>query len=136
WRNKRSWVWMKSQTHMRSAWFFRKVAQLWPPPPRLRTPRMYFWIVRLLTLIPTLSNSPRMRSAPHSRPRAAMSRMSSIVSGGSGDLWRRRLPTARSSPPEQTEAGTMPTQVGLRLDDADRATPRRQQPRADEQLQP
>ena len=79
---------MKSQTHMRSAWFFKKVAQLCPPPPRLRTPRMYFWIVRLLTLTPTLSNSPRMRSAPQSRPRAAMSRMSSIVSGGSGDIFR------------------------------------------------
>jgi len=81
---------MKSQTHMRSAWFFRKVAQLWPPPPRLRAPRMYFWIVRLLTLIPTLSNSPRMRSAPQSRPRAAMSRMRSIVSRGSGDVFRGR----------------------------------------------
>src|SRR5262249_48938974 len=85
-----SWVRIKAETHMRSAWCFRKLDQLWPPPPRLRTPRMYFWIVRLLTLIPTLSNSPRMRSAPHSRPRAAMSRMSSIVSGGSGDVFREQ----------------------------------------------
>ena len=82
---------MKSQTHMRSAWFFRKVAQRWPLQPFLpRTLRMYFWMVRLLTLIPSLSSSPRMRSAPHKRPRAAMSRMRSIVSGGSGDVFRGR----------------------------------------------
>jgi hypothetical protein len=55
---------MKSQAHIRSAWFFTKVAQLWPPSRLPRAPRMYFWIVRLLTLIPTLSDSPRMRSAP------------------------------------------------------------------------
>ena len=56
---------MKSQTHLHSARFSTEVAQLWPPPPRVpRMPRMYFWIVRLLTLIPNLSNSPRMRSAP------------------------------------------------------------------------
>jgi hypothetical protein len=42
---------MKSQAHIRSAWFFTKVAQLWPPPRLPRTPRMYFWIVRLLTLL-------------------------------------------------------------------------------------
>ena len=33
-------------------------------------------------------------------------------------------------------AGTLPAHNGLRLDDGDRATPRRQQARADEQLQP
>src|SRR6185436_19440589 len=49
---------------------------------------------------------------------------------------RRRLPRARSSPPEQAEAGAMPAQNGLRLDDGDRATPRRQQARADKQLEP
>jgi hypothetical protein len=48
----------------------------------------------------------------------------------------RRLPRPRSPPPEQAEAGTMPAQNGLRLDDGDRATPRRQHARADEQLQP
>jgi len=36
----------------------------------------------------------------------------------------------------QAEAGTLPAQNGLRPDDGDRATPRRQQARADEQLQP
>ena len=81
---------MKSQAHIRSAWFFTKVAQRWPPPLLSRTPRMYFWMVRLLTLIPSLSSSPRMRSAPHSRPRAAMSRIRLMVSGGSGDVFRGR----------------------------------------------
>src|SRR5215475_9782930 len=81
---------MKSQAHIRSAWFFTKVTQRWPPPLLPRTPRMYFWIVRLLTLIPSLSSSPRMRSAPHSRPRAAMSRISWIVSRGRGDVLRGR----------------------------------------------
>jgi len=127
----RSWVWMKSQTHMRSAWFFRNVAQLWPPP-RLRTPRMYFWIVRLLTLIPSLSSSPRMRSAPHSRPRPAISRMRSIVSGGSGDVFRgrdRRRQNRRK--PARCQRTTV---SGWTM--AIRATPRRQPARADEQLQP
>jgi hypothetical protein len=49
---------------------------------------------------------------------------------------RRRLPRPRSAPPEQAEAGTMPAQNGLRLDDHDRLPPRRQQARADEQLDP
>jgi hypothetical protein len=43
---------------------------------------------------------------------------------------------AGSAPPEPAEAGTMPAQNGLRLDDGDRATPRRQQARTEEQLQP
>jgi hypothetical protein len=34
---------------------------------------MYFWIVRLQTWIPSLSNSPRIRSAPHSRLSLAIS---------------------------------------------------------------
>jgi len=49
---------------------------------------------------------------------------------------RRRLRNARSSSPEQAEAGTTPAENGLRLDDGDRATPRRQQARANEQPQP
>jgi hypothetical protein len=49
---------------------------------------------------------------------------------------RRRLPWPRSAPPEQAEAGTMPAQNGLRPDDHDRPPPRRQQARADEQLDP
>jgi hypothetical protein len=31
-----------------------------------RAARMYFWIVRLLTLTPSLSSSPRILSAPQS----------------------------------------------------------------------
>ena len=47
-------------------------------------------MVRLLTLMPSLSNSPRMRSAPHKRPRRAMSRMRSMVSFGKGESFRGR----------------------------------------------
>src|SRR6185295_13513322 len=49
---------------------------------------------------------------------------------------QRRLARPRSAPPEQAEAGAMPTQNGLWLDDGDRATPRRQQARAHQELQP
>ena len=42
---------------------------------------MYFWIVRLHTQIPSLSNSPRMRSAPQSRLLLAISLINAIVSG-------------------------------------------------------
>ncbi len=58
--------------------------------PGCGPPRMYFWMVRLLTLMPSLSSSPRIRSAPQSRPRRAMSRMSSTVSAGSGEPLRGR----------------------------------------------
>ena len=92
---------------------------------------MYFWMVRLLTLIPSLSSSPRMRSAPHSRPRAAMSRIRLIVSRGSGEILRDR----EMAPPEQAEAGAVPTQNGLGLHEDDRSPPRRQPARTEEQLQ-
>jgi hypothetical protein len=60
-----------------------------------------------------------------------MSRIRSIVSRGSGDVLR-----GRDRRRQKAEAGTVPAENGLRLDDGDRATPRRQQARADEQLQP
>jgi hypothetical protein len=41
---------------------------------------MYVWIVRVLTRRPSLSNSPRIRSAPHSRLSLAMSLINSTVS--------------------------------------------------------
>ena len=40
----------------------------------------YFWMVRLLTSIPSLSSSPRIRSAPHSRFSCAICLMSSMTS--------------------------------------------------------
>jgi hypothetical protein len=49
---------------------------------------------------------------------------------------RRLLARARPAPPEQAEAGAMPAQNGLRLDDGDRATPRPQEARPDKQLEP
>ena len=41
---------------------------------------MYFWIVRLHTRIPSLSNPPRMRSAPQSRFLLAISLINAILS--------------------------------------------------------
>ena len=46
-----------------------------------RTPRMYFWMVRLLTRMPSLSSSPRMRSAPQRRFSRSIRWMSWTVSG-------------------------------------------------------
>jgi hypothetical protein len=43
------------------------------------------WIVRFATLMPCFSNSPRMRSAPHSRVFVASSLISAIVFGASLD---------------------------------------------------
>ena len=43
--------------------------------------RMYFWMVRLQTRIPSLSNSPRIRSAPQSRLFFAISLINAMVSG-------------------------------------------------------
>src|SRR5258708_24018767 len=41
---------------------------------------MYFWIVRLQTRMPSLSNSPRIRSAPQSRLVLAISLINATVS--------------------------------------------------------
>jgi len=42
---------------------------------------MYFWMVRLQTRIPSLSYSPRIRSAPQSRLFFAISLINAMVSG-------------------------------------------------------
>src|SRR5712692_1092453 len=122
---------MKSQAQVLSAWFLRKVDHVCPPP-LVRTPRMYFWMVRLLTLMPSLSSSPRIRSAPQSRPRRAMSRMSSTVSAGSGEPLRGRDLERQKRP----ESGSVPAKDGVRLHDRDGATPGRQERGTDDQLQP
>jgi hypothetical protein len=51
---------------------------------------MYLWIVRLLTLTPSLSSSPRIRSAPQSLFADAMDRISTTVSGARRDAGRVR----------------------------------------------
>jgi len=50
--------------HQQKEQYLRKVDQFCPLGRGLRTPHMYFWMVRLQTRISSLSNSPRMRSAP------------------------------------------------------------------------
>src|SRR6267143_712237 len=60
-RNRMSYVWTNSHAHV--TWLRRNVDQPWPSPGG-RERRMYRWTVRLQTRTPSLSNSPRMRSAP------------------------------------------------------------------------
>ena len=52
---------------------------------------MYLWIVRLLTLIPSLSSSPRILSAPQSLFAAATDRISVAVLGERREAGRVRL---------------------------------------------
>lgn len=81
---------------------------------------MYFWIVRLLTRMPSLRSSPRIRSAP---PLA-------ILGGYRDDqrpglFWQSRL--GRSSRglglPDQVNALTVPAQESLRLNEQERLLP-------------
>lgn len=73
------------------------VDQLWPPGSGPLTPRMQFWIVRLLTRTPSLSSSPRMRSAPHSRFSRASRSMRATVFAETRGRWAPRLGFFRQS---------------------------------------
>jgi hypothetical protein len=86
-RRRMSYAWMKSQAHVASAWFARKVAPLCPPLLD-RTPFMYFWMVQLLTWRSSLSSSPRIRSAPQNRLRLGLLRMRPISSGARPEAFR------------------------------------------------
>ena len=80
-----------AQAQMSVAWFRRNVRQVWPRPARGRQARRYFWIVRLLTRMPSFRSSPRIRSAPQSALALAMVRISSTTSAPSPlDLCVRR----------------------------------------------
>jgi hypothetical protein len=72
-RKRMSYAWMKSQAHVASAWFARKVAQLCPPILD-GTSFMYFWMVRLLTRTPSLSGllHPRSQQASGEMPVAGL----------------------------------------------------------------
>ena len=83
---------------------------------------MYLWIVRLLTLTPSLSSSPpRILSAPQSLFAEAIDRISAAVSVGRRDARRVRLRHRQKS----LEAGTVPAKKGLGSDDAQDVPPRR-----------
>ena len=108
-RKKRSVTCKKSQAHTSFAWLCKKVAQFCPPGRLRRTGFIYFWMVRSLTRIPRLSNSPRIRSA----------RKTPIVYRhvlDQDDRLRRepRLSRMRSrfALPEQTEELTMEAEDG------------------------
>ena len=87
-RNNQSFTTVKSQDQLFPAWFFRNVAQLsrkgigtmWPDECSFLSFGMYRWTVRLLTSIPSISNSPRIRSAPHNWFSFAIFSISAIVS--------------------------------------------------------
>ena len=84
---------------------------------------MYLWIVRLLTLIPSLSNSPRILSAPHVELLDAIERNQRAGLGGEALCGARSAPPA----PQGPEAGAMRAKKRLGLDDAQRIPPRRRQ---------
>ena len=98
-----------------------------------RTCRMYFWIVRLHTRIPSLSNSPRMRSA----------QKTPIVPCHLLDqcdrLWRE-LRLSRISLglalPEQAEEFSMPPKHYLQLRNEERLLPGPHHPRQKHQQEP
>src|SRR5260221_7221821 len=79
-RKKRSMTGRKSHAQICWACVCKNVLHLCPPGLVVRTALMYFWIVRLLTRSPSLSNSPRMRSAPHRRLSLAISLIKVTVS--------------------------------------------------------
>jgi len=62
-------------------WWHKKVFQFCPRGLAGRAGLIYFWIVRLQTRRPSLSNSPRILSAPHSRLSLAISLIKATVSG-------------------------------------------------------
>src|SRR6266516_5143497 len=66
-RKKRSVTCKKSQAHTSAAWLHKNVLQFYPLGRFELLCLIYFWMVRLLTRIYSLSNSPRIRSAPQSR---------------------------------------------------------------------
>jgi hypothetical protein len=78
---------------------------------------MYFWTVRLLTRMPSLSSSPRMRSAPQRRLSAAIERMRVTVSRGT------RGNGARERHRQRAEADTMPPEQCGRLHDEESFAP-------------
>src|SRR6267378_6074510 len=93
-RNRMSYVWTKSHAHV--TWLRRNVDQPWPSPGG-REPRMYRWTVRLQTRTPSLSNSPRMRSAPQRGLRVAISRINAAREvGGRPDGREHRRQWARN----------------------------------------
>ncbi len=83
---------------MPSLWFSMNVAQLCPPETGPLADRMYLWIVRLLTRMPSFNTSPRIRSAPHRRFSAAISRINAIVFGSSLGLLDGAFDFLRHSP--------------------------------------
>src|SRR5258705_8514861 len=75
--------------------------------------------------MPSLRSSPWIRGAPHNGLAMLISRISVRISGGNSrpSATRSRLPA-----PVQSEAGTMPANNGVRLDDRQRIANFREHP--------
>src|SRR5215470_2311580 len=86
-RKKRSVTCKKSHAQTCAAWLREKVAHFCPRGGFVRTPRMYFWMVRLQTRMPNFKNSPRILSAPQSRLSFAICLIKAIVSAATFGLW-------------------------------------------------
>ena len=85
-RKKRSVTWRKSHAQICEKWLRRNVLHFCPRGGCVRTPRMYFWMVRLHTGMPSFNSSPRMRSAPQSRLSFAICLIKAIVSAATFGL--------------------------------------------------
>jgi hypothetical protein len=88
-RKNKSVTCKKSQAQMPAEWLRRNVLHFCPRGGSVRTPRVYFWMVRLHTRMPNFNNSPE--SFRH--PRAGCS----SPSLGSRQSFRRR-PSAYEKP--------------------------------------
>jgi len=79
-RKKRSVTCKKSQAQICWACVCRKVFHVCPRGLVVRTALMYFCMVRKPPRMPSLSSSPRIRTAPHSRLSLAISLINATVS--------------------------------------------------------
>src|SRR5437773_897671 len=79
---------------------------------------------RLLTTMPSLSGSPRIRSAPHS----GLSRAMMVISAHLGAEPPPADGASGPPPPEQPPALPMPAEHGLRPDEDEVAAPARAEP--------
>src|SRR6266480_2381781 len=102
----------RSMAPMSGAWLRRKVRHAWDGGPHRLT--MYFATLDWATSKPSLSSSPWMRGAPHNGFSALICRINAVRGDPRSASKRARFPT-----PVPAEAGSMPTDKGLRPDDRD-----------------
>ena len=108
----------KSTDTVVARWLFRNVRQVCDGGLRRRP--MYLPTLVSPTSMPSFSNSPWMRGAPHSGFSRLIRRITSRTSCGTRASW----PAVTALPrPEQPEGFAMPRDDGVRLDDDQRRSP-------------